>query len=301
MSKFEENLDAHISKTLNEAKLNDELYKRYVQYVGALDALPQDQISTDWKTSDIHDQFGKVRPFSQWPTKTSRTQSSKVWLNYNQRLQLRQAAEESGDEGENPTNNPDFLGQLLDTCVRTSMQMGKLDRNTAFRHCSRQVKRFEQAVRGAIADRGLPAKEAEEFTKELLKGMANGKQIDMKDMSIEDRQFIQDLQDALTFKKKIKEDLDDKDEFEKRIHQLGDVDAYIIEYWGMSHAAEVMLYGARERGWKPQPESSSANQFEEIKTLWPDLYEAAIDTMDRDAFGESVIREALEMTRMNSK
>lgn len=217
MSNFEEKLDASISKVLNEAKLSDELYKKYQQFVGALDALPQDQIASDRFTSDIHDQFGRVRPFSMWPTKASRAKSEKVWLTYNQRLQLAQAAKEGGTAPEDPTDDPDFLGQLLDTCVRTSMSMGQLDRKTAFRHCSKQVQRFEQAIRGALTDRGLPKKEVEEFTKELLKGMANGKQIDMKDLSVEDRQFIQDLADSLTYRPKsesiVKEDLDDKDEF----------------------------------------------------------------------------------------
>ena len=217
MARFEDNLDARISETLNEAKLSDEMYKKYVQFVGALDALPPDQIATDWKTSDIHDQFGRVRPFSQWPTKSSRTKSEKVWLNYNQRLQLQQAAKEGGLEQEDPTADPDFLAQMLDTCVRTSMKMGKLDRNTAFRHCSRQVQRFEQAVRGALADRGLTSRQIEEFTKELLRGMANGKSVDIKDLSIEDQQFIQDLKDSLTYKPRsedvVREDLDDQDEF----------------------------------------------------------------------------------------
>lgn len=217
MAKFEENLDAKISEVLNEAKLSDELYQKYLQFVGALDALPQDQIATDKSSSDIHDQFGRIRPLSMWPTKTSRAKSEKVWLNYNQRLQLQQAAKEAGLGPEDPTDDPDFLGQLLDTCVRTSVSMGGLDKKTAFRHCSKQVKRFEHAVRTALADRGLTSKQVEEFTQDLLKGMANGKTVDMKDLSVEDRQFIQDLKDSLTYKPKsegvVREDLDDKDVF----------------------------------------------------------------------------------------
>lgn len=220
MAKFEEHLDAQISKALTEAKLSDELYQRYVQFVGALDALPQDQIQTDRLGTDIHifdanGNPGRLKPFSQWPTKSSRAKSEKVWLTYNQRLQLKQAGKEAGLE--DPTDDPDFLGQMLDTCIRTSMKMGKLDRQTAFRHCSRQVERFEQAIRGALVDRGFTTKQVEEFTKELLRGMANGKQIDIKDLSIEDRQFIQDLKDSLTYKArsecKLNEDLTDKDEF----------------------------------------------------------------------------------------
>jgi hypothetical protein len=278
MAKFEERLDDSISEVLSEAKLSDELYQKYLQFVGALDALPQDQIATDRFTSDIHDQFGRVRPLSMWPTKSSRAKSERVWLNYNQRMQLQQAAKEGGTAPEDPTDDPDFLGQMLDTCVRTSMTMGGLDKKTAFKHCSRQVQRFEQAVRGAIADRGLPKKEADEFTKELLKGMANGKQIDMKDLSVEDRQFIQDLQDSLTYKPKsesiVKEDLDDQDEFDPKFTEDG-VDAYLIEYWGKSALSDILISTAREAA---APGSGfelldSWGQLDYVKLNFRDVYD----------------------------
>lgn len=218
MANFEESLNARINEAEERAKLSDELYQKYVQFVGALEALPRNHFNDDWKSTDIHDIHGRLKPFSHWPTKSSREKSQKVWLNYNQRLQLQQAAQEAGLEGdEDPSEDPNFVSQMLDTCVRTSIRAG-LDKQTAFRHCSRQVKKYEHAIRMAISDKGLPKKEMEEFVNELLKGMANGKQIDMKDMSIEDRQFIQDLKDSLSYKKPesgIKEDLDDKDTFRR--------------------------------------------------------------------------------------
>lgn len=217
MASFEEHLNSRINEAEEKGKLSDEMYQKYVQFVGALDALPMDRLSDKRFDSDIHDQFGRIMPFSKWPTKSTRARSEKIWLNYNQRLQLQQAAKDAGLEGDpEPTEDPNFLSQLLDTCVRTSMKMGGLDKATAFKHCSRQVKRYENAIRAAVADKGLPKKESDEFIGDLLKGMANGKQIDIKDMSIEDRQFIQDLKDSLTYQKPdtgIKEDLDDKDVF----------------------------------------------------------------------------------------
>lgn len=217
MDNFEKKLDDKIKVFLEASQVSDDMYRRYVQYVGELDALPKDQIASSTvkygpDNSDIHDQFGRVKPFSQWPTKKSREKSAKVWVDYNTRLQMAQAS----DEIENPVHDPNFLSQLLDTCVRTSMGLG-LDKQTAFRHCSRQVDKFEGAIRDVVADRGLPAKQAKEFIDGLLKGMGAGKQLEIKDLSIEDQQFIQDLKDSLTYVPKsegiVRENLDDNDTF----------------------------------------------------------------------------------------
>lgn len=72
----------------------------------------------------------------------------------------------------------------------------------------------------------------------------------------------------------VKESLDDEDEFE--IEPEIDIDEYIVEYWGMNAASNVMLTGAKEYGWVPKS-LGRWEQFEDIKTQFPDLYEAAVE------------------------
>ena len=260
MSKFEENLDAHLSNhVLTEAEISDELYKQYVRYVGALEALPKEEIIRSKKDSDIHDQFGRVKPFSRWPTKSTRSLAAKRWAAYNKQLKTSKPGQ--APDTADPCEDPNFLSQWLDTCVRTGMRVGGLDKQTAYRNCSRQATNLGKAIQGACSDRGLPKKEMEDFIEDLLKGMGGGKPVDIKDLSIEDRQFIQDLKDSLLYKPKseakINEDLEDRDEFDPNCW-CGDVD-----YHKAHTAAEAAT--DRVRVMRPMPEWKKAYVVEMSK------------------------------------
>ena len=282
MGKFEDRLGDSISEAEERKLVSNELYAKYKQYVGALDALPQNEIDINRPGTDIHDQFGRIKPFSQWPTKSTRAKAQKIWTDYNTRIQ--QASQGGELSQEDPTADPDFLGQMLDTCVRTSMQMGKLDKNTAFRHCSRQVKRFENAIRGAMADRGLTSKQVEEFTKDLLRGMANGKNIDIKDLSVEDQQFIQDLRDSLTYRPKSEGVV--RETYERvpmwmPEKEWNDFTSQIFDLTGQRRPGEVEVIA------KPDAQEILKNIAKHDKTvrrvIAPDLKE---DLEDTDRFGE---------------
>lgn len=75
-------------------------------------------------------------------------------------------------------------------------------------------------------------------------------------------------------KEYIRESLDDKDTFEHAPEI--DIDSYILEYWGMNAASDIMLSGAKEQGWVPKS-PHRGEQFQDIKTQFPDLYAAAVE------------------------
>lgn len=191
---FEEQLRKKLDDKSTSGEILFKLYNDYVKYVGKLDALPD----TELGYYDIRGPNGKIMPFSKWPTKSTRAFASKVWDQYNVNLQSGAPSEE--DKEMDPCEDPEFLSELLDACVRTSIRMG-VDRRVAFKQCSRQVEKMIHAIRIACEGRGLVPEKQKEFLDNALEllGEVAGKPVKLNDLTPEDRALFDELVNAIGY------------------------------------------------------------------------------------------------------
>lgn len=196
MTDFEQKLAKKLDDKSTSGEILFKLYNDYVKYVGKLDALPD----TELGYYDIRGQGGRVLPFSKWPTKSTRALARKMWDQYNLNLQSPTPSPEDIDS--DPCEDPDFMSNLLNACVRTSIRMG-VDKRIAFRQCARQVEKMAQAIRLACQGRGLVPEKQKEFLDNALElmGEAAGKPVKLEDLTPEDRAFLTDLVDSLGYQK----------------------------------------------------------------------------------------------------
>lgn len=196
MTDFERKLRDRLDDKSTSIEVLDQLYNDYVKYVGKLDALPREQLTKeDIKTID-----GKVMAFSRWPTKSTRALAKKMWDQYN--LNVQSGTPTSDEIESDPCEDPNFLSNLMNTCVRTSMRMGA-NRYLALKHCTQQVEKMAQAIRAACHGRGLVPDKQKEFLDNTLEvlGQVIGKPVKLTDLAPEDRALLTDLVNSLGYQK----------------------------------------------------------------------------------------------------
>lgn len=201
MTDFEKKLADNLNDRSSSGSINMNLYNDYVKYVGKLDALPLEELDAfDIKGGDHGGgmKTWRMLPFSKWPTKSTRALTKKMWDRYNTNLQTKPSTEEEKEM--DPCEDPDFLSQLLDACVRTSMRMG-VDKRVAFRQCTKQVEKMVQAIQAACQGRGLLPEKQKEFLDGALEllGEVAGKPVKFTDLTPEDRALFTDLVDAIGY------------------------------------------------------------------------------------------------------
>jgi hypothetical protein len=196
MTDFEQKLARKLDDKSTSGEILFKLYNDYVKFVGKLDALPPNELGY----YDIRGPNSKVMPFSKWPTKSTRALAKKMWDQYNVNLQSGDpSAEETGMD---PCEDPDFMSDLLNACVRTSMRMG-VDKRVAFRQCTKQLENMMTAIRAACQGRGLVPEKQKEFLDGALEllGEVAGKPVKLQDLTPEDRALFTDLVDAIGYQK----------------------------------------------------------------------------------------------------
>lgn len=194
MTDFDKKLADQLTDRSSSGTIAVKLYQDYVKYVGKLDALPLEELDA----FDIRGPNNRVMPFSKWPTKSTRAFGKKVWDRYNLNLQR---GDPTAEEKElDPCEDPEFLSELLDACVRTSVRMG-VDRRVAFRQCTKQVEKMVQAIRNACEGRGLVPEKQKEFLDGALEllGEVAGKPVKLKDLTPEDQALFSELVDAIGY------------------------------------------------------------------------------------------------------
>lgn len=135
--------DTHV--ILNEAQVTDDVYNAYTKYWGKLDALPKNELDT----KDISDRFGRLRPLSTWPTKSTRAVTKKRWDEYNRKLQTKTHPDED-EKDIDPCDDPDgYILQKMDDCLSANRHIGK---ETAQNKCSKQLGKIEQAIKAQCGE-----------------------------------------------------------------------------------------------------------------------------------------------------
>lgn len=130
--------------------ISDAEYNKYVKYFGKLNALPKEQLDR----FDTTDHFRNQLPITQWPTKSTRENSRKIWDNYNKEIQS--SVSMGSGEAQDVEKK---LDELYYKCVISS----KWPREVAQKKCKEQIEKFREHLRTVSKD----SDEVEDFVKKI--------------------------------------------------------------------------------------------------------------------------------------